>query len=62
MIATLVDPVVYFVILIGVDLFLGALIGSGAFILALILADHYVLFSVSSAGNTRECVDINQLG
>ena len=28
----------------------------------LISAGHYVLFSVSSAGNTTECVDIHQLG
>jgi hypothetical protein len=38
MLATLVGPIVYFVILIGVDFFLGALIGSGAFVIALILA------------------------
>ncbi len=38
MVATLVGPIVYFVILIAVDFFLGALIGPGAFIFALILA------------------------
>jgi hypothetical protein len=38
MVATLVGPIVYFVILIVVDFFLGTLIGSGAFIFALILA------------------------
>jgi hypothetical protein len=38
MVATLVGPIVYIVILIVVDFFLGALIGSGAFIIALILA------------------------
>ncbi len=38
MVATLVGPIVYIVVLIAVDFFLGALIGSGAFIIALILA------------------------
>jgi len=38
MVATLVGPIVYLVILVAVDFFLGALIGSGAFIIALILA------------------------
>jgi hypothetical protein len=38
MVATLVGPIVYFVILIAVDFFLGTVIGSGAFIFALILA------------------------
>jgi hypothetical protein len=38
MVATLVGPIVYFVVLIAVDFFLGTLIGSGAFIIALILA------------------------
>ena len=38
MIATLVGPIVYFVILIAVDFFLGTLISSGAFVIALILA------------------------
>ncbi|MGP8124645.1 MAG: hypothetical protein ACLQEQ_02105 [Nitrososphaerales archaeon] len=38
MVATLVGPIVYFVILIVVDFSLGTLIGSGAFIIALILA------------------------
>ena len=38
MVATLVGPIVYFVILIAVDFFLGTLIGSGAFVIALILA------------------------
>jgi len=38
MVATLVGPIVYFVILIVVDFFLGTLIGSGAFIIAYILA------------------------
>ena len=38
MVATLVGPIVYFVILIAVDFSLGALIGSGAFVIALILA------------------------
>jgi hypothetical protein len=38
MVATLVGPIVYFVILIAVDFFLGTVIGSGAFIIALILA------------------------
>ena len=38
MVATLVGPIIYFVILIVVDFFLGTLIGSGAFIIALILA------------------------
>ena len=38
MVATLVGPIVYFVILIAVDFFLGTLIGSEAFIIALILA------------------------
>jgi hypothetical protein len=38
MVATLVGPTVYFVILIAVDYFLGTVIGSEAFIIALILA------------------------
>ena len=38
MVATLVGPIVYFVVLIAVDFFLGTLIGPGAFIIALILA------------------------
>ncbi len=38
MVATLIGPIVYFVVLIAVDFFLGTLIGSGAFIIALILA------------------------
>jgi hypothetical protein len=38
MVATLVGPIVYIVILVVVDFFLGALIGSAAFIIALILA------------------------
>ena len=38
MVATLVGPIVYFVILVVVDFFLGTLIGSGAYIIALILA------------------------
>jgi len=38
MVATLVGPIVYFVILIAVDFFLGTVIGSGAFVIALILA------------------------
>lgn len=38
MVATLVGPIVYFVILVAVDFFLGALIGPAAFIFALILA------------------------
>ena len=38
MVATLVGPIVYFVVLIAVDFFLGTVIGSGAFIFALILA------------------------
>ncbi len=38
MVATLVGPIVYAIVLIAVDFFLGALIGSGAFIIALILA------------------------
>jgi hypothetical protein len=38
MVATLVGPIVYIVILAGVDFFLGALIGPGAFVIALILA------------------------
>jgi len=38
MVATLIGPIVYFVVLIGVDFFLGTLIGSGAFVIALILA------------------------
>jgi hypothetical protein len=38
MVATLFGPIVYVVTLIAVDFFLGALIGSGAFIVALLLA------------------------
>ena len=38
MVATLFGPIVYAVTLIVVDYFLGALIGSGAFIIALLLA------------------------
>lgn len=38
MVATLAGPIIYFVVLVGVDFFLGTLIGSGAFIFALILA------------------------
>jgi hypothetical protein len=38
MVATLVGPIVYFVVVIAVDFFLGTLIGSAAFIIALILA------------------------
>ena len=38
MVATLFGPVVYVVTLIAVDYFLGALIGSGAFVIALLLA------------------------
>ena len=38
MIATLFGPIVYTVTLILVDVFLGSLIGSGAYIIALILA------------------------
>ena len=38
MVATLVGPLVYSVILIAVDFFLGTVIGLGAFIIALILA------------------------
>lgn len=38
MVATLVGPIVYFVILIAVDFVLGTLIDSGAFIIALTLA------------------------
>jgi hypothetical protein len=38
MVATLVGPIVYFVVLIAVDYFLGTVIGSEAFIIALILA------------------------
>ncbi len=38
MVATLVGPIVYFVVLIAVDFFLGTVIGSGAYIIALILA------------------------
>lgn len=37
MVATLVGPIVYFVVLVAVDFFLGTLIGSGAFIIAVIL-------------------------
>jgi hypothetical protein len=38
MVATLFGPIVYVVVLVVVDFFLGALIGSWAFILALLLA------------------------
>ena len=38
MVATLVGPIVYFVVLVVVDFFLVTLIGPGAFIIALILA------------------------
>ena len=38
MVATLAGPIVYFVVLIAVDVLLGTVIGSGAFIIALILA------------------------
>jgi hypothetical protein len=38
MVATLAGPIIYIVILVGVDFFLGALIGSGAYVIALILA------------------------
>ncbi len=38
MVATLAGPIVYFVILVVVDFFLGTVIGSEAFIFALILA------------------------
>ena len=38
MVATLAGPIVYFVVLIAVDYFLGTVIGSEAFIIALILA------------------------
>ncbi len=38
MVATLFGPIVYVVVLIAVDFFLGTLIGSGAYIIALLLA------------------------
>jgi hypothetical protein len=38
MLATLFGPIVYAIVLVGVSFFLGAIIGSGAYILALILA------------------------
>ena len=38
MIATLLGPIVYAIVLVGVSYFLGAIIGSGAYVLALILA------------------------
>jgi hypothetical protein len=38
MLATLFGPIVYAIVLVGVSFFLGAIIGSGAYILALIVA------------------------
>lgn len=38
MLATLFGPIVYAIVLVGVDFFLGAIIGSGAYIWALIFA------------------------
>jgi hypothetical protein len=38
MFATLFGPIVYAIVLVGTSFFLGAIIGSGAYILALILA------------------------
>jgi len=38
MLATLFGPIVYAIVLVGASFFLGAIIGSGAYILALILA------------------------
>jgi len=38
MAATLLGPIVYFIVLFGVDMFLGAVVGGSAFIWALILA------------------------
>jgi hypothetical protein len=38
MLATLLGPIVYAIVLVGVSFFLGAIIGSAAYILALILA------------------------
>jgi len=38
MLATLFGPIVYAIVLLGVSYFLGTIIGSGAYILALILA------------------------
>jgi len=38
MLATLLGPIVYAVVLVGTSFLLGALIGSGAYVLALILA------------------------
>jgi hypothetical protein len=38
MLATLFGPIVYAIVLVGVSFFLGAIIGNGAYILALILA------------------------